>query len=220
MHVEDGKYTIDDRGKPVIGMAWMENKIYVTCKASNRVHVFPDADLSTTTKEELIEIQHLDGPWDMAASTRSGSIFISDWISRCLWRIQMPSKEIELFEIYGQPGSLSVTTEDKLIVVVGRTDFYLDIFRCSDVILTHSIQMPKEVKFVCHAVATTCGNFIISYKNNNLVCMIAELSSMVRSSSALLNLLQLNQNYLPCIWRSMQRTTYSWLTRRITWLFC
>ena len=89
---------------PVDGVTWLENKIYVVCRGSNRVHVFPDQEPFDELKEEEIKIEGMKRPWDMSASKVSRSMFISDPGDRCLWRVQMPGGGISRWEMDGTPG--------------------------------------------------------------------------------------------------------------------
>ena len=128
----------------------MENKIYVVCGGSNRVHVFPDQEPFDELREEEIKIEGMKGPLDMSldmsASKVSRSMFISDLGDRCLWRVQMPGGGISRWEMDGTPRNLSITLSDELIVEVRRQNrFYLDIFSCSDV--TRTLCRPKSMKY-------------------------------------------------------------------------
>ena len=163
----------------VDGVTWLENKIYVVCRESNRVHVFPDQEPFDELKEEEIKIEGMNDPWDMSASKVSRSMFISDPDDRCVWRVQMPGGGISRWEMDGTPGSLSITSSDELIVVVRREDrYYLDIFSCLDVTRTQSIPLPTEVKDARHAVQSSNGNIIILHSTENFpdVYQISELS--------------------------------------------
>ena len=163
----------------VVGVTWLENKIYVVCRRSNRVHVFPDQEPFDELKEEEIKIEGMKRPWDISASKGSRSMFISDLGDRCLWRVQMPGGGISRWEMDGTPGNLSITSSDELIVDVRREDrYYLDIFSCLDVTRTQSIPLPTEVKNVRHAVQSSNGNIIILHSTENFpdVYQISELS--------------------------------------------
>ena len=169
----------ETKGSPVEGVTWLENKIYVVCRGSNRVHVFPEQEPFDELKEEEIKIEGMKDPEDMSASKVSRSMFISDPGDRCLWRVQMPGGGISQWEMDGTPRSLSITSSDELIVDVRREDrCYLDIFSCLDVTRTQSIPLSTEVKNVRHAVQSSNGNIIILHSTENSpdVYQISELS--------------------------------------------
>ena len=176
---EETEETEETEESPVDGVTWFENKIYVVCRGSNRVHVFPDQEPFDELKEEEIKIEGMKDPEDMSASKVSRSMFISDSGDRCLWRVQMSGGGISRWEMDGTPGSLSITSSDELIVDVQREDrYYLDIFSCLDVTRTQSIPLPTEVKNVRHAVQSSNGNIIILHSTENFpdVYQISELS--------------------------------------------
>ena len=169
----------ETKESPVHGVTWLENKIYVVCRGSNRVHVFPDQEPFDELKEEEIKIEGMKRPCDISASKVSRSMFISDPGDRCLWRVQMPVGGISRWEMDVTLESLSITSSDELIVDVQREDrYYLDIFNCLDVTRTRSIPLPTEVKNVQHAVQSSNGNIIILHSIENFpdVYQISELS--------------------------------------------
>ena len=127
-----------DEGRRIIGgwKEWLGWKIRSTSCAvdSNLVHVYPDEEPFDELKDDRIEIKEMKYPYDMAASGVSRSIFISDYSDNgCLWRIQMPSKEISRWEIDGGPLGLSINSSDEWIVFVHRDGRdYIDVYRCED----------------------------------------------------------------------------------------
>ena len=165
------------------GVAWLENKIYVVCCGSNLVHVYPDKKPFDELKDERIEIKEMKRPWDMAASGVSRSIFISDRDNLCIWRIQMPSKEISRWEIDGVPCGLSINSSDELIVGVGRGDWdYIDVYRCEDGGRIKKVDVDVLrgviVSYPSSVVQSSNGNFIISHKSRDIdrVPLISEVS--------------------------------------------
>ena len=165
----------------VKGVAWLENKIYVVCRGSNRVHVFPDLEPFNELKNEEIKIKSMKQSWDISTSKVSQSIFISDPGNQCIWRVQMPGREINPCKIEGMPSTLSITSTDKLIVVVERDDrHHLDFHNCSpDVKRIQSITLSTQIKEVLHAIQPSSRNTVISYSVKNFpgVYQISELST-------------------------------------------
>ena len=153
---------------PVMGVAWLEENIYVVYKSSNIVYVHPDQESIDGSKDGNIELKGMKDPWDMMASKLSRSIFISDLDNRCLWRIQMPGREISRWEVDGTPWTMSISSSDVLVVDVVRDDrHYLNLYRSSDVMLIELIPLPTEMKVLYHAVQFSNGNFIISHSTND-----------------------------------------------------
>ena len=166
---------------PVFGVAWLENKIYVVCHDSHRVHVYPAQEPFDELKDDRIEIKEMKGPLDMAASGVSRSVFISDNDNRCIWRIQMPSREISRWKIDGKTGGgLSINSSDELIVFVDRDDrSYIDVYRCEDGGRIKEIDV-GGLYCLLHAspvVQTSNGNFIINHWiRDDRVPLISEVS--------------------------------------------
>ena len=163
-------------------MAWLENKIYVVFEDSNLVHVYPDKEPFDELRNDRIEIRRMQYPSDIAASGVSRAIFISDLNSRCVWRIQIPSKTISLGLIQknGWPWELSVNSSDELIVLVLRDPrYYIDMHRCVDFERIKSIQVVGDVpKVLHHVVQSSNGNFIILHGSRDIppVYRISEVS--------------------------------------------
>ena len=118
----------------------------------------------------------------MAASGDSRSIFISDRGNRCIWRIQMPSKEISRWEIDGWPYGLSINSSDELIVFVDRDSRYIDVYRCEDGGRIKKIDVDwlhgLHGVYAQHAVQSSNGNFIIRHESRDdlRVDLISEVS--------------------------------------------
>ena len=128
-----GNTAIKEESSSGIGVAWLENKIYVVCYRSNLVHVYPDQEPFDELKDDRIEIKEMKALWGIAASGVSRSIFINDYGNRCIWRIQMQSKEINRWKIDGEPRGLSINSSNELIVVVVcDSRLYIDVYRCED----------------------------------------------------------------------------------------
>ena len=147
-------------------------------RSSNIVYVHLDQESIDGSKDRNIELEGMKDPWDMVASKLSRSIFIIDYGNECLWRIQMPGREISRWEVDGIPYSMLISSSD-VLVVVGVRDRrgYLNLYRSSDVMLIESIPLPTEMKVLCHAVQLSNGNFIISHSMDDPdVFLISELS--------------------------------------------
>ena len=182
-----GTLTKEEGSSNVYGVAWLENKIYVVCEDSNLVHVYSDEEPFDELEDDRIEIKEMKDPYDMAASGVSRSIFISDYRdNRCIWRIQMPSKEISRWEIDGWPGGLSINSSDELIVFVGRGGrYYIDVYRCEDGGRIKEVDVEDVVygwnlswNLPLPVVQSSNGNFIIRHlsRDGDRVYLISEVS--------------------------------------------
>ena len=148
-----------------MGVAWLENKIYVISQSSNIVQVYSES--KNKWKVENIELKKMTNPRDMAASQPGRSLFLCDIGNRCLWRIQMPGRGVSRWDIEGNPGRISISSSGVLIVCVNRCDRpVLIINRSSDLIMMETIHPPTEVAIVKHAVQLMNGNLIIAYALN------------------------------------------------------
>ena len=163
----------------VNGVAWLENKIYVVCEYTNLVHVYPDQEPFDELKDDRIEIKEII-PCYMAASGVSRSIFISDHVNRCIWKIQMPSKEIIRWKIYRWPLGLSINSSDELIVVVRRDcRHYIDVCRCEDGGRIKKVEVDGVIGslYSSDVVQSSNGNFIIGHwRDDDRVPLISEVS--------------------------------------------
>ena len=147
--------------------------------SSNIVYVHPDQESIDGSKDGNIELEGMKYQFDMVASKLSRSIFISDLDNRCLWRIQMPGREISRWKVDGKPCNMSISSSDVLVVDVYRDGrHYLNLYKSSDVMLIESIPLPTEMKVLSHAVQLSNGNFIISHSMNDDpdAFLISELS--------------------------------------------
>ena len=131
--------------KPVMGVAWLEERIYVVTKSSNIVYVHPDQESIDGSNSEIIELKGMKKPWDMVASKLSRTIFISDHGIRCVWRIQLPEVRISRLEVEGTPCEMSVSSSDVLVVcIIVDVHNYLNLYKSSDVMLIQSILLRQK----------------------------------------------------------------------------
>ena len=167
----------------VRGVTWFENTIYVIFKASNVVQVFPEKetfDKNGESEHINIKLRNMKDPYDMVASEHSQLIFISDQVSTCLWRIQMPDRKVDSWEIKGTPWNMSISSCDWMVVCVAHeARDYLCLYKKLDVNKESTIILPTKVRYLIHAVMLPNKNFVISYsmKNTHLSFLISELSA-------------------------------------------
>ena len=171
---EAGKCLATKGGRCALtGVTWLENKIYVICHDSNRVHVYSDEEPSKELKEEGIQIEGMIRPIDVAASRSSRSIFIVDDLSWGIWEVRIAGKVIRRLDLEGRPTLMSITSTNEILVAVQHEGLQekrwnLNIYRSSNLTLSQSIPLPAgmAVKQVTHAVQLSNGNFILALVNN------------------------------------------------------
>ena len=137
---------------------------------------------------EGIEIEGLGLPLGLITCAENRSIFISDRRNNCIWKIQMPSRELIRWNIHPRsPSSLSITPDMELLAVVYEVndDFYddddedddveedyeeglfgllyLQVHRPTDGSLTRSMRLPREVQYVSCAAKLPNETFAISF---------------------------------------------------------
>ena len=136
---------------------------------------------------EGIEIEGLGGSKRLTACAANRSIFISDRRNQCIWKIQMPSRELIRWDIHPRsPSSLSITPHMELLAVVDEDndDFYddddeddddedneqgifellyLQVYKLENGSLTRSMLLPREVQSVTCAAKLPNETFVISY---------------------------------------------------------
>ena len=172
------RIAIEEESSDVYGVTWLENKIYVVCRGSNLVHVYPDKEPFDELEDDRIEIKEMKRPYDMATSGIIRSIFISDNVNQCIWSVQTPSKEISRREIDGMPCGLSINSSDELIVLVCLDlRSYIDVYRCEGGECIQSIEVGGALS-AQHVVRSSNGNFIIVHRSTDdyQVHLISEVS--------------------------------------------
>ena len=154
------------KNKSVRGLAWLDGSIYLVTHLSNIVLVYPDNESLEDSTD--IKLNRMEAPSDMAASKLSRSIFICDQGKRCIWKIQLPDREISRRKIGGDPYNMSMSSEDVLVVnVVYKEREYLNLYRSSDVDHIESILLPTKINNVYHTVQLSSRNFVICYWLND-----------------------------------------------------
>ena len=140
---------------------------------------------------EGIEMKGLGTAMGFIACAANRSIFISDKWNLCIWKIQLPRKELIKWDIHPRsPTSLSITPNMELLAVVYedndddddddddddeaeeledneehfyRNISYLQVYRLTDGSLTRSMRPPIEVQHVPCAAELPNKTFVISH---------------------------------------------------------
>ena len=98
-------------------MAWFEPQICISYHGLKAVRVF--ADQAPFQEQEPVQIEDMEDPCSMAASAKSHAIYISESKAKRIWKLNLPNKIPKLLMFQsGNPGQLSVTPKNELLVVV------------------------------------------------------------------------------------------------------
>ena len=154
---------------------------------SNTVRAFADEAPFEEFLPHTIEIPDFGFAFDMVASSASRSIFISDSISNCLFRIQMPDVVISRWDIDQMPQSMSISPKDELVVCTrifnyGSSELYTNsiyVYRADTVTLVNTVNLASDIVDLIHAVKLRTDNFIISYTElpDSELHLVGELSA-------------------------------------------
>ena len=147
-------------------MCWFDHRIYAVCFNSDRIFVFHDQLPFDRMEEEEFDMEEMQLPEDMTACRSRPFLFISDPDdnSRCLWRIEIPSKLVTRQKIDGKPLGLSITASDDVVVVVeSYPAFHLNIYSSENFDCLMRIPFPTDAEDAWNAVQTSTGTFIVSY---------------------------------------------------------
>ena len=109
----------------VMGLTSIDNKLFAVGIKSNEIFAMSADEPFTRSEKDGIEMTSLmtsavKYPFDMTSSVNNRSMFVSDFTSKCLWRIGMDTKQIRRCSIDGSPLTLSTTAADELLVLVKR----------------------------------------------------------------------------------------------------
>ena len=101
----------------VMGVAQLDDKIYVVCYSSSTVEVF--AAGSPYNKLKDIEVKDLKYPWDLAVYTETKQLYIADYrevtgVTECVWRVSLDI-QIPIASIAVSANTLSVTSQRLLV---------------------------------------------------------------------------------------------------------
>ena len=172
-------------------MAWFKKKIYVICwvpRITATIHVYQDEDPFGKVEEITEGLEKLTDPYDMHISGTHGSIFITEYANKYLWKIKIVEKIVKRQRIEWKPRGMSLTPENKLLVVVWKdrapTQFFLDIYDYDKGVMKEGKYLSPEVRMsppegvtrIDHAVQSSNGNFIVSFANTDGRYVLSEMS--------------------------------------------
>ena len=161
-------------GREVLGVTWLENKIYVLCPEINTVYVYSDQvienqsdDISSDHRleDEEFEIDDMQKPVDVTSCALNKSLFISDYEGKCIVRVQLNDKQQDRFQVQGCPWKMSTSALGELMILT-KADvcWLLIILRTDDFHEKKNMALPREIMNPEHVVQTLKGQFIICYE--------------------------------------------------------
>jgi len=168
----------------VMGLTSIDNKLFAVGIKSNEIFAMSADEPFTRSEKDGIEMTSLmtsavKYPFDMTSSLNIRSMFVSDFTSKCLWRIGMDTKQIRRCSIDGSPLTLSTTAADELLVLVKRdkseaSRWNLGLYSTDDAFKRlRTVPLPEEVKDPLHAVKSSSGTFFLAY-GTGCLCESAE----------------------------------------------
>lgn len=146
----------------VNGVTYSENKIYTLLQAPKSLRVYEAREPFALQK--IINIDEVQNPEDLAYSTTSNCLYITDEDDECIWKIDLRNDRVTkwLFPM-SEPFTLSMSTEGYVLILKGNIiSWHLEIYG-SDAVLQRRIQLPNEIREPQHAIQTPTGDFIISH---------------------------------------------------------
>ena len=104
-------------GGDIVEMVWLKDVIYVLCHRITRLRKYHDSEPFDQYPEE-IEVGVYD-PVSMIACARKRSIYISDFYSKCIVKVQMPDAIVDRWDWkFDHAGLLSPDHNEDLILCV------------------------------------------------------------------------------------------------------
>ena len=152
-------------GNNLMGVAWLENKIYVVYSDAKIIGVHSDQIPFRQYPNEELVIKFIEKPDDIASCSSNRCLFISDYsANRCIWKIQMPARDVTRCLVNGKPSKLSTTTSDQLLVIVrGEQAAFLEIYKASNCSLLQTVHFSEEIKLPVKALQLPSGNLVVLY---------------------------------------------------------
>lgn len=150
----------------VHGIVRLNDSLYVLCHQPNAVRVYECNDDDAFPFQRQILLQLIVQPWDIAASSRSNCLYVTDSHNRCVWKIKEScGSQVAkwLHDASSLQFTLSVTSNGQVLLVTGGAPrLSLELYT-PDAELARSIRLPGHVFSPVHAVVTTSGNFVVIY---------------------------------------------------------
>ena len=115
---------------------------------------------------------------DMTSLNETKELFISDWQTKSIWKIDIPSKTLSSWTVDGRPMKMSFNASKELLVLVTRAKkkskrapnplsqsrHSLDIFNVTSSKRLHSVPLPEVIVDPMRAVQLGNGNFFLIHR--------------------------------------------------------
>lgn len=154
------------------GVTSLGDRIYVVCDKSDVIAVFTSQQHFSRLAD--IVVNGLRCPFDIAASVNVGCLYVPDPLSLAVWRVSVDNGAVVKWLTGLQPWSVSVTSEDKVVLLVvvdvqgsvaernvtwlGEVHVY-----SRDAVIETFIKLSPDIRCPLSVVMTTRKTFIVSY---------------------------------------------------------
>jgi len=157
-------------GSWVHGVTCLDNIMYVVCSGSSTIRLYDTQMYSQL--DVVIDVNGMKYPQDIIVCRDSRQLFVADRVDlgspSCIWRVSVDGhsyvKWLTIDESTTDSFSaywLSVTSQRLLVTSDPRS---LRQYNTTDRQLLHVVKLPQFVRWLCHAVETTRGTFVICHR--------------------------------------------------------
>ena len=163
-----GEYFAPSSCSHIYNFAWFDHKLYLLCKNLTRIIVI---STNRTIPADEIVINNKDfvpSSTDKIVSVaRSQVIFILQVKCNCIWKIQMPDKQVTKWPLDGVPMQMTKTFNDNLLVLVKKTDgtVFMELYNPRGMNLIRKVLFPTR-KFGAptgDVIQLSNGDFVVSW---------------------------------------------------------
>lgn len=157
-----------------MGVTVVDDKIYVLSGSIGSVLVYQARDPFSFIDE--IAIPEITSPWDIAGSSESSCLYISDKDTSCVWKVSLT--EVEKDGWFGseryehlvsrwlcgisEPHTLSISNDGTMLLLLVGNPPRLETYD-HDSTLIRSLELPLDVEDPRHALESSTGTYVISY---------------------------------------------------------
>jgi len=146
------------------GVTQLDNIAYVVCAMSPIIAMYTADTLSPLG--EGIHVEGMKDPGDIVACRRDRQLYVADW-DYGIWRVSVDdhSKYVRWLTTQSTThrfdvSTLSLTSEHLLVTSPPRA---LHQYRTTEKELLTVVHLPEYVKWLCHAVETSRGTFVVGH---------------------------------------------------------
>ena len=146
--------------REVNGVVMLDKYLYVVYDEYNKVEVFDCEDRFKKFKD--IEVKEMKSPRDMVGSSVMSQLFISDYTSDVIWRVDLKTGVSDVFVKTGYTCTSLSLVENRLLVTSRDTLLMFDIVSGE---IIKKIPLKEDIKrhIVEHAIESNRDSFFVSY---------------------------------------------------------